>query len=272
MHQTRQSSGARQSSPRKLGTIWTGPKRDVFLVAGNVINLQGAPGMRPTDGHREVEATNGQAGVIAAGTRRFDLIPMDISTPGMDGRCATCAACSRSGKYRQVLIVALTANVLPRECARLKDNGMNDVLNKPLSRENQCAIIVQMSNQTPEERQPHGSPPPDQRPMVHTHLGASFEAMGDAAAPRLVDRFLTNAEGLLDWLETLTIEAKAFRKIVLQGHKTTDSAPRSALAAYVNPWCGSNGKPVQVTWMRSRPSWPGFRQNGRPRTRCCGLS
>lgn len=109
------------------------PQLDILVVEDNEINLQVARSMLRREGHKVTSATDGQSGVDVAGTRRFDLIFMDISMPILDGLQATRLIRSGDGPSRKSPIIALSANVLPQDKERFLDAGMDAFLGKPLT-------------------------------------------------------------------------------------------------------------------------------------------
>ncbi|MDL2267939.1 response regulator [Desulfovibrio sp. OttesenSCG-928-G15] len=78
-------------------------------------------------------AENGQTGLEAVQTRKYDLVFMDLQMPVMDGLTATRAIRSLESKGVAGLpIVALTANALPEDQARCLQAGMDAFLDKPI--------------------------------------------------------------------------------------------------------------------------------------------
>jgi CheY-like chemotaxis protein/two-component sensor histidine kinase len=79
-------------------------------------------------------ANNGQEGLDALQQEAFDLILMDLQMPVMDGYEATMAI--RAGQvgdqYKNIPIVAVTADVMETTKMRVKEIGMNQYLSKPL--------------------------------------------------------------------------------------------------------------------------------------------
>nr|WP_245216521.1 PAS domain-containing hybrid sensor histidine kinase/response regulator [Sagittula salina] len=106
---------------------------DVLLVEDNAINREVARQMLERDGHRVTITEDGQQGLDAAAVRRFDVILMDISMPGLDGM--TAARMIRAGKGPNVRtpIVATTAHALPEEVRAFRAVGMDRVLTKPIT-------------------------------------------------------------------------------------------------------------------------------------------
>ncbi|HSG65594.1 MAG TPA: response regulator, partial [Gammaproteobacteria bacterium] len=108
---------------------------EVLVVDDNAINREVAAAMLEERGCRVTLAQDGAEAVVHATQRRFDLILMDCQMPGLDGYAATenIRREELGQGHRPSLIVALTANVLPRDRERCLSAGMNDVLIKPFS-------------------------------------------------------------------------------------------------------------------------------------------
>ena len=87
-------------------------------------------------------AADGLQAVQAATAQHFDLILMDLQMPKMDGMEATAAIRMLPG-YRNVPIIALTANYsddVRREC---RDRGMQGFLAKPIAKTELWAAVSQ---------------------------------------------------------------------------------------------------------------------------------
>lgn len=90
---------------------------------------------------------NGAEAVAATGRKKYDLILMDIQMPVMDGIQAMKKI--RAGAQPVPRIVALTANALSDDRARLLAEGFDDYLSKPIPVrlleemiERQCQLIL----------------------------------------------------------------------------------------------------------------------------------
>ena len=97
-------------------------------------------------------ASDGAEAVAMYGSYRPDLIFMDISMPGMDGREATRAIRAiEAGTGAHVPIVALTALAPETEGDSLRAAGLDDCLTKPLRR---AAIADRILAHAPEDARP----------------------------------------------------------------------------------------------------------------------
>jgi CheY-like chemotaxis protein len=79
-------------------------------------------------------AQDGLEAVRAASTRAYDLILMDVQMPGMDGLTATAQIRELGGSLTALPIIAITANVLPKQIDLCRAAGMSDHLCKPFNR------------------------------------------------------------------------------------------------------------------------------------------
>ncbi|MEK0451794.1 MAG: hypothetical protein RL088_4062 [Verrucomicrobiota bacterium] len=93
-------------------------------------------------GHSVEMVCDGRAAVDAVSRGGFDVVLMDCQMPEMDGVEATrlIRECERNGD-RRVWIVAMTANVMPKDRDTCINAGMDDYLAKPLRLEEITAAL-----------------------------------------------------------------------------------------------------------------------------------
>ncbi len=89
-------------------------------------------------------AFNGMIGIEEFEKDGYDLVLMDLQMPEMDGYQATRHI--RQNLQSDVPIVAMTANFLFNEKEKCLNNGMNDYLSKPFSKDELFTKIGQWSN------------------------------------------------------------------------------------------------------------------------------
>lgn len=93
-----------------------------------------------------IYANNGQEGLDALQQQHFDIILMDLQMPVMDGYEATIAI--RNGEageaYKNIPIIAVTADVMETTKIRVKEIGMNFYISKPLKNETLFQAIMEM--------------------------------------------------------------------------------------------------------------------------------
>ncbi|MEI7429644.1 MAG: response regulator [Betaproteobacteria bacterium] len=113
---------------------------EVLLVEDNPVNQELAERLLKKRGYRVTLANNGAEAVDCFENSQFDIIFMDMQMPVMDGLEATESIRSRemrrswvvSQEFKQVYIIAMTANAMDGDKERCLQAGMNDYLSKPI--------------------------------------------------------------------------------------------------------------------------------------------
>ena len=131
---------------------------DVLLVEDNPVNQELAERLLKKRGYRVTLANNGAEAVDCFEERSFDLILMDMQMPVMDGIEATESIRSRemrrswvvSTEYKQVYIIAMTANAMDGDRERCLQAGMNDYVAKPVKPAELYAAIDRCLGQSDE--------------------------------------------------------------------------------------------------------------------------
>ena len=80
-------------------------------------------------GYRGVETAEEALALLEQ--HAFDLVLMDISLPGMDGKEAT-RQLRRNPKFATLPIIAVTAHAIKEEEQAIRDCGVNQMLTKPI--------------------------------------------------------------------------------------------------------------------------------------------
>jgi signal transduction histidine kinase/CheY-like chemotaxis protein len=104
----------------------------VLIADDNEINRTVIGGMLHRLGCQVVFAVDGREALQLVQTQDFRLVLMDCQMPELDGFGAARAIRELGDAYRELPIVALTANVLPADRQACFDAGMNDFLAKPV--------------------------------------------------------------------------------------------------------------------------------------------
>ncbi|WPZ23615.1 response regulator (plasmid) [Sulfitobacter faviae] len=169
---------------------------DILLVEDNEINRSVAREMLQAVGHKVTEAHNGQIAVDLAKTHRFDLILMDISMPVMDGRHAT-REIRAEGACAKTPIVALTANAMAEEQEAFLQDGMNEVLTKPLNRSLMIDVISALAQS---EERPNPVQQETATLVSQSYLSDLRETLGEAAVRKLLLRYVSEMETAIAYL------------------------------------------------------------------------
>lgn len=160
-----------ESSEAELRRQHGGAK--LLLVEDNVINREVALELLYGAGMDTDIAVDGMDAIDKAASGRYQLILMDIQMPRLDGLEAT-RAIRGLRSYRDVPILALTANVFEENRRACLDAGMDDFVAKPVEPEDLYAALL-----TWLQRSPH-RPAPAEEPLSDTHADDDAD---DAAPP-----------------------------------------------------------------------------------------
>ncbi|MDF3936057.1 response regulator [Pseudomonas citronellolis] len=112
----------------------------VLLVEDNPVNQLVARGLLQKLGCQVSVAANGEEALAALEREDFELVLMDCNMPVMDGYEAT-RRIRLQPRWRDLPVIALTANALPDERERCRLAGMDDYLAKPFHRDEMAAVL-----------------------------------------------------------------------------------------------------------------------------------
>jgi len=91
-------------------------------------------------------AFNGEEAIASLATSKYDLVLMDIQMPVMDGLKAM-KMIREKPAYKDLPIIALTANALTEDRERYLESGMDDYLNKPVNLTKLSEIVDKWTRQ-----------------------------------------------------------------------------------------------------------------------------
>jgi CheY-like chemotaxis protein len=103
----------------------------ILLAEDNKINQLVAMELLKLEGFEPTVAENGRIVLELLKEQQFDLILMDVQMPEMDGFEATRVIRS-DPKYRNLPILAMTANAMSGDRALSLEAGMDDHIAKPI--------------------------------------------------------------------------------------------------------------------------------------------
>ena len=109
------------------------PEAKILIVDDNAVNLKVAAGLLKPYGMQIDTAISGEESVQKVVENRYDLVLMDHMMPQMDGIEATKLIRQQEGDYYKNLpIIALSANAVHGAQQMFKEAGMNDFVPKPI--------------------------------------------------------------------------------------------------------------------------------------------
>ena len=106
----------------------------ILLVEDLEHNRDLARTILTTAGHEVDTAENGAEAVLAVQAKTYDLVLMDVQMPVMDGVIATKRIRELDHPASDIPIIAMTANVLPKQVKAFGEAGMNDHVGKPFKK------------------------------------------------------------------------------------------------------------------------------------------
>lgn len=124
---------AGQRSKESRYTTFTAPDASILLVDDNKVNLKVAEGLlRPYKMHIDT-ADSGRMAIEMVQNHEYDLIFMDHMMPQMDGVETTTVIRSLDDeRFREIPIIALSANAVRGARELFLESGMNDFVPKPI--------------------------------------------------------------------------------------------------------------------------------------------
>lgn len=122
--------------------MFTAPDAKILLVDDNEVNLTVAEGLMEPLQMKITTAANGLEALDIIEKTKFDLVFMDHMMPVMDGLEATERIRKMEGDYYKNLpIIALSANVMKPAKDSFAKAGMNDSLDKPIKMQQMCKVL-----------------------------------------------------------------------------------------------------------------------------------
>jgi signal transduction histidine kinase/AmiR/NasT family two-component response regulator len=123
----------------------------LLIVDDHPINRQvAALFLRPFN-MRVVEATNGKEALACLNAEAFDVVLLDVHMPVMDGVETIRQIRSSSERWKDIPVIALTADAMSGDKERYLGMGMDGYLSKPLAERDLITEITRVRNLSPEQ-------------------------------------------------------------------------------------------------------------------------
>jgi CheY-like chemotaxis protein len=148
----RPRSASAEEAPAKAKAAARSDLR-ILLVEDNEMNRTLALRVLEGMGYRADVAVNGLEAVRAVGgTRRYDVVLMDVQMPVMDGLEATRAIYRKVPARERPVIIGLSANALPGDREQCLRAGMDEYASKPMDQARLGSLLGAVARRRPAMR------------------------------------------------------------------------------------------------------------------------
>lgn len=121
-----------EGQPHQRIKRFSAPDAKILIVDDNRANLLVAQRLISLYNSQVDTADSGIQALKMVQQTDYDIVFMDHMMPELDGIETTTAIRSLGGKYKKLVIVALTANVISGAAEMFRESGMDDFLGKPI--------------------------------------------------------------------------------------------------------------------------------------------
>jgi signal transduction histidine kinase/CheY-like chemotaxis protein/HPt (histidine-containing phosphotransfer) domain-containing protein len=168
---------------------------DILLAEDNKVNQQVAMRLLNNKGHKVSIADDGETVVKMAKEHDFDMILMDMNMPVKSGIDAAREIRAMGGRFKDIPIIALTANVVDEYVKKCYDAGMNAHVAKPFSPKE---LYKTMARFAPAKAIRAAAPAPvDTGPKLNDNLEEIRKQLGPAYLNELIASSLKESARLL---------------------------------------------------------------------------
>ena len=120
---------------------------NILVVEDNPDNMTLVKWILEDEGFQTTEALTGEDCLEMIQSSSFDLILMDISLPGIDGK-ETTQLIREKPQFKNLPIIALTAHAVKGEEEAIWNSGVSDLITKPIAEELLLRRINYFLNET----------------------------------------------------------------------------------------------------------------------------
>lgn len=114
---------------------------NILVVEDNPDNMTLVKWILEDEGFQITEALTGEDCLETLKSNSFDLVLMDISLPGIDGK-ETTQQIRQNPKLKDLPIIALTAHAVKGEEEAIWNSGVSDLITKPIAED----LLIQRIN------------------------------------------------------------------------------------------------------------------------------
>lgn len=172
----------------------------ILLVEDNEINQELAQDILTSNGLKVVVANNGIEALEILDYERFDGVLMDCQMPLMDGYTAT-RKIREQARFKDLPIIAMTANVMSGDKEKAIDSGMNDHIGKPIRINEMFRTLAEWIKpvaravrQEPKADIPSTEALPPELPGIDTLIGLKYSNNKQRLYLKILNRFRDSYE------------------------------------------------------------------------------
>ena len=136
-------SGVKREYAEKKDLNIYAPSARILIVDDNEFNIKVAHGLLMLFSIDAKAAFSGKGAIEMVKSDDYHIVFMDHMMPEMDGVEATLEIRKLGGKYKQLPIVALTANAVHGAREMFLANGFNDFISKPIDMQRLSEVLIQ---------------------------------------------------------------------------------------------------------------------------------
>jgi two-component system sensor histidine kinase BarA len=203
----------------------------VLVADDNAINLELARAILVSHGMHPTLVQDGQQATEAAGNKHFDLILMDVHMPGLSGVEAARRIRAGNGPNAKTPIIAITADVMPRNQRRIFEAGMDEVIFKPMDEDKLLRAMAaffplahqDMSPEPRGQRAPRQPDPNGNLPARDPQSALDNAAGNHEVAERLLQMLLDGLDAEIQGIQTAHA-AGDFETLWTRAHKLLGAA------------------------------------------------
>nr|WP_314900753.1 PAS domain S-box protein [uncultured Deefgea sp.] len=192
----------------------------IMLADDHPFNQQISTELLQELGIAVVIANDGVEAVKLAEKIKFDAILMDVQMPNMDGLTA-CRTLRKNPNWRQIPIIAMTANVSTEDQRRCTEAGMNDFIEKPINVADLYRALLHCLNEVPNPAAEIIEP--KQNELVDLTVLQSMLGDNTERQRNYIAKFLSAYEKGRQQIE-LAYQSAQYATIALECHKLKSTA------------------------------------------------
>jgi CheY-like chemotaxis protein/HPt (histidine-containing phosphotransfer) domain-containing protein len=181
-------------------------KMNILLVEDNHVNQLISTRLLEKKGHRVTLASNGESALRALQGESFDLILMDLNLPIKSGIETTREIKDMGPPFRDIPVIALTANTLEDQIRKCYEVGMVDHIIKPFSPQTLYKVLSRYAPKSPSQTAENLS-----MTAVADNIGGKMQAIEEEFGPDYMDYLIRSGVSEIENLLAQVRDAAAQR-------------------------------------------------------------